>query len=74
VEKLLTAREAASILGLTYPLKAWIYRGTVKSIETLGGHHRVPESEIDRLIPQKPLYERLRSYAGTSPESAGGIS
>ena len=57
MEKLLTPREAASILGLTYPLKGWIYRGTVKSIETLGGHHRVPKSEIDRLIPQKPFSE-----------------
>jgi excisionase family DNA binding protein len=62
VEKLLTPREAASILGLTYPLKRWIYRGTVKSIQTLGGHHRVPESEIDRLIPQKPLYKEIEIF------------
>ena len=51
MEKRLAAREAAVILGITYP--------------TLGGHHRVPDSEIDRLIPQEPLpndLENLRGY------------
>jgi molybdopterin-binding protein len=34
-------------------LKQWIYHGKLKSVKTPGGHHRVPESEIDRLIPKK---------------------
>jgi molybdopterin-binding protein len=33
--------------------KQWIYRGKIKSVKTPGGHHRVPESEIDRLFPKK---------------------
>lgn len=51
---LLAPREAAKILGISYPtLKQWIYRGKIQTAKTPGGHHRVPESEIDRLIPRK---------------------
>jgi molybdopterin-binding protein len=54
VEKLLAPREAANVLGISYPtLKQWIYHGKIKSVKTPGGHHRVPESEIDRLFPKK---------------------
>jgi len=50
---LLPPREAARILGISYPtLKQWIYRGKLQTVKTPGGHHRVPESEIDRLIPK----------------------
>ena len=52
-EKLFTPREAAQVLGISYPtLKQWIYRNKIKTAKTPGGHHRVPESEIDRLIPK----------------------
>ena len=51
--KLYTPRDAAQVLGISYAsLKQWIYRGKVKSVKTLGGHHRIPESEIDRLLPR----------------------
>jgi len=54
VQRLLAPREAARILGISYPtLKQWIYRGKLRTAKTPGGHHRVPESEIDRLIPKK---------------------
>jgi molybdopterin-binding protein len=54
VQRLLAPREAANILGISYPtLKQWIYHGKIKSVKTPGGHHRVPESEIDRLFPHK---------------------
>jgi molybdopterin-binding protein len=54
VQRLLAPREAANILGISYPtLKQWIYHGKIKSVKTPGGHHRVPESEIDRLFPRK---------------------
>lgn len=66
MEKLLAPREAATILGIRYrTLKGWIHRGKVKSVKTSGGHHRILESEIDRLIPQKPLdgdIQILRGY------------
>jgi molybdopterin-binding protein len=54
LQRLLAPREAANVLGISYPtLKQWIYHGKLKSVKTPGGHHRVPESEIDRLIPKK---------------------
>ncbi len=54
MQRLLAPREAANILGISYPtLKQWIYRGKLKTAKTPGGHHRVPESEIDRLFPKK---------------------
>ena len=54
MQKHLAPREAANILGISYPtLKQWIYHGKLKSVKTPGGHHRVPESEIDRLFPSK---------------------
>ncbi|HKV25076.1 MAG TPA: helix-turn-helix transcriptional regulator [Candidatus Acidoferrum sp.] len=50
---LLPPREASKILGISYPtLKQWIYKGKLKTVKTPGGHHRVPESEIDRMIPK----------------------
>lgn len=49
--ELLTPREAARRLGVSYPtLKQWIYKGSVRTKRTAGGHHRVPDSEIDRLL------------------------
>ncbi len=54
MQRLLAPREAANILGISYPtLKQWIYHNKLKTVKTPGGHHRVPESEIDRLIPKK---------------------
>ena len=54
MQRLLAPREAAHILGISYPtLKQWIYRGKLQTAKTPGGHHRVPEAEIDRLIPKK---------------------
>jgi molybdopterin-binding protein len=52
--RLLPPREAARILGISYPtLKQWIYRKKLRSMKTPGGHHRIPESEIDRMLPRK---------------------
>ena len=52
--KLYTPRDAAQVLGVSYAsLKQWIYQGKVKTVKTQGGHHRIPETEIDRLLPKK---------------------
>jgi molybdopterin-binding protein len=49
--KLFTAREAAQVLGVSYPtLKQWIYKRKIKTVKTAGGHHRVPEKEVDRFL------------------------
>src|SRR5438105_905807 len=48
---LLTVRKAAARLGVGYStLKQWIYQGRVRTRTTTGGHHRIPEAEVDRLL------------------------
>jgi molybdopterin-binding protein len=50
----LGVREAAQRLGVSYPtVKQWIYRGKVRTVKTVGGHHRIAQSEIDRLLFQQ---------------------
>jgi molybdopterin-binding protein len=48
---LLTVRAAAQRLGVGYStLKQWIYSGRVRTTTTAGGHHRVADAEIERLV------------------------
>jgi len=47
----LKPRDAALQLGISFPtIKQWIYRKKIRSIRTVGGHHRIPQSELDRLL------------------------
>lgn len=49
--KLLRPKDAAQILGISYStLKQWLYRGKLRSVKTAGGHHRIPEAELDRYL------------------------
>jgi molybdopterin-binding protein len=51
---LLTPRDAAVRLGVGYStLKHWIYQGRVRTTKTPGGHHRIAESEIERLAARE---------------------
>lgn len=51
---LLTVREAAARLGVGYStLKRWIYKGTVRTVRTEGGHHRVSDGEVERLLARQ---------------------
>ena len=48
---LLTPRTAASRLGVSYStFKQWIYKGSVRTVRTSGGHHRIAEAEVERLL------------------------
>ena len=50
-EELLRPRDAAVALGISYAsLKQWIYKGKLHTVRTAGGHHRIPQSEIDRFL------------------------
>ena len=52
----LTTRDAAIRLGISYPtLKKWIYSGKIRTVTTPGGHHRIPETELERFIPKSEL-------------------
>ena len=38
-------------LQISYPtIKQWIYHRKLKAVKTPGGHYRIPQSEIDRLL------------------------
>ena len=49
--RLLTPRVAAQRLGVSYStFKQWIYKGSVRTVRTSGGHHRIAETEVERLL------------------------
>ena len=51
---ILTVREAATRLGVGYStLKQWIYKGSVRTSRTDGGHYRIADDEIDRLLASR---------------------
>jgi molybdopterin-binding protein len=50
-EPLLKLRDAALELGISFPtIKQWIYKKKLRSIQTAGGHHRIPQGEVDKLL------------------------
>ena len=50
-QELLKLRDAALQLGVSFPtIKQWIYKKKIRSVQTVGGHHRIPQSELDRLL------------------------
>lgn len=54
-DALLRLPEAATQLGISVPtLKQWIYRKKLRTVQTEGGHHRVPQGEVDRLLCKTP--------------------
>jgi molybdopterin-binding protein len=70
-ENLLSPREAAQVLGVSYPtLKQWIYKGKIRTIKTAGGHHRVPEDQIDKFLyrgaPTDDITERRHTFRRVS--------
>ncbi len=49
--ELLKLRDAALQLGVSFPtIKQWIYKKKIRSVRTAGGHHRIPQAEVDRLL------------------------
>lgn len=72
---LMTVREAAERLGVGYStFKRWIHTGHVRTTRTEGGHHRVSDAEIERLLARQQPGERRRSRPATPDESVAGLS
>ncbi len=69
---LLRVPEAARLLSLSpTTLKRWIRGGRLRSVQTPGGHHRIPRSEIQRLsgenadgVASLPVTEALAAISG----------
>src|SRR6476660_7113423 len=65
---LLTVRAAAERMGVGYStLKQWIFQGKIRTTQTAGGHHRMSEAEIDRLLAQQTPSAHSRSRATKRP-------
>src|SRR3984957_10913832 len=67
---LLQLRDAALQLGISFPtIKQWIYKKKIRSVPTAGGHHRIPQSELDRLLFRargKTIAERTQAVRRVS--------
>jgi molybdopterin-binding protein len=68
---LLTPREAARMLGISYPtIKQWILTGKLKTTPTPGGHHRIsttalkPYLAADAAKPSTKSRDRFRRISG----------
>ena len=72
---LLTVRAAAEQLGVAYStLKRWVHTGHVRTTRTEGGHHRISDNEIDRLLARQQPESRRRRTATDVDESLDGLS
>ena len=68
---MLTPREAARLLGVSYAtIKQWILSGKLKTVQTPGGHHRLTETALrpflqkDRMKPAVESRQRYRRVSG----------
>ncbi len=72
---LLTVRTAAERLGIAYStLKRWVHTGQVRTTRTPGGHHRVSDVEIERLLARQQPEAKREPHAGTGDEALEGLS
>jgi molybdopterin-binding protein len=64
-DKLLTPRQAADKIGVSYPaLKHWILAGRIHTVKTPGGHHRVPLDELEKFLPASPPHPEMARISG----------
>ena len=72
---LLTVRAAAEQLGVAYStLKRWVHSGAVRTTRTAGGHHRISDAEIDRLIAHRQPESQRRAIKSEAHDILGGLS
>jgi molybdopterin-binding protein len=69
--EMLNPREAARLLGVSYPaIKQWILSGKLKTVQTPGGHHRIAQSTLkpfldrDQKKPAPASRDRFRRVSG----------
>ena len=65
-ESLLSPRQAAAVIGISYPtIKQWILRGKLPTIKTPGGHHRIHPHQL------APYLNRMPSDPRPLPQISG---
>jgi molybdopterin-binding protein len=68
-------RVAAEQLGVAYStLKRWVHTGHVRTTRTEGGHHRISDNEIERLLARQQPEGRRRRPVDDADESLAGLS
>ncbi len=62
IQSLLTPREAAGMLNVSYPtIKQWILSGKIETIPTPGGHHRIPVGALKPFLKREAEIAPVRS-------------
>ena len=72
---LLKPREAANLLGISYPtIKQWILTGKLPTVQTPGGHHRIAAKALQPFLKKERAEsrERFRRMSGRN-QLAGKI-
>ena len=66
--ELIRVRDAARRLGVSYAtLKQWIYKGTLRTVQTAGGHHRISEAELERFLARKGAHPSSKARRSSRP-------
>jgi molybdopterin-binding protein len=61
-QSLLTPREAAGMLNISYPtIKQWILSGKIATLPTPGGHHRIAASTLKPFLKRQEEAAPVRS-------------
>jgi molybdopterin-binding protein len=72
---LVTVRAAAERVGVGYStFKRWVHQGLVRTTRTEGGHHRVADTEIERLLAKQQPEALGRRRPAVDDEALGGLS
>lgn len=72
---MVTVRAAADRLGVGYStLKRWIGSGSVRTVRTEGGHHRISDDELARLMARHQPDRQGPAPAPHDDESLAGLS
>jgi molybdopterin-binding protein len=63
-DNMLTPREAARLIGISYAtIKQWILTGSLKTVKTPGGHHRIAESSLKPFLAKDNAKSSTESRA-----------
>ena len=72
---LLRVGEAAERLGVSpQTVKQWIYKGTLRTVQTAGGHHRISAAEVDRFLSRTPARKPARTKSRGGPVILAALS
>ncbi len=70
-DRLYRIEKASQRLGVSIPtVRNWIYSGKITTLRTVGGVHRIPESEIRRILRVSNKERKDVIYSRVSSQGA----